>query len=86
LISLVNTQPNAALYYWRENGVEIDYLIEYGKQIIGVEVKIGDESIPAKTADKFTAYFPNAKLILVGKHGIPYEVFMKTDLDSLIPA
>ncbi|MCL2768396.1 MAG: DUF4143 domain-containing protein, partial [Synergistaceae bacterium] len=84
LISQVSKQSNASLYYWRENGVEIDYVVTLGKQVLGIEVKSGEENISKKAAEKFAERFPNAKLILVGKHGIPYEIFMKTDLYDLI--
>ena len=84
LVSQVSKQSNASLYYWRENGVEIDYVVTLGKQVLGIEVKSGEENISKKAAEKFAERFPNAKLILVGKHGIPYEIFMKTDLYDLI--
>jgi predicted AAA+ superfamily ATPase len=83
LVGQINKCPNASLYYWRENGTEIDYVILYGKKIIGIEVKSGDESIPQNAAERFTWRFPGAKLLLVGKHGIPYEEFMKMELNDL---
>jgi hypothetical protein len=84
LVSQINKQPNAALYYWRDSNVEIDYVIEYGKKIIGIEVKSGDEGITEKSAMKFSERFPTAKLILVGKHGIPYETFMQAELSDIL--
>ena len=83
LVDQVTKNSNAALYYWRENNSEIDYVLQYGDQIIGIEVKSGDSGLSGKAAGKFKERFPNAKLILVGKHGIPYEVFMKTELSTL---
>jgi len=84
LVSQANSRANMSLYYWRENGAEIDYVVVFGKKIIGIEVKSGDESISKKATENFARRFPNAKVILVGKHGIPYEVFMKTELGDLI--
>ena len=84
LINLISNQPNTALYYWRENAVEVDYIIKHGDQIIGIEVKSGDEGLSEKAAKKFTDCFPSSKLLLVGKHGIPYETFMKASLSDLI--
>ena len=86
LIEQVNQYSNASLYYWRENNSEIDYVVLYGENIIGIEVKSGDASIPEKASRKFGERFPDAKLLLVGKHGIPYEIFMKTELDDLCSA
>ena len=84
LISQINKHSNASLYYWRENGAEIDYVVVFGERIIGIEVKSGDEGISTKTAEKFAECFPNADLLLVGKHGIPYDVFMKTELSDIV--
>jgi len=86
LLSQTQKIPNAALYYWRDNGSEVDYVVTYGKHILGIEVKSGDESIPVMASAKFKERFPDAKLILVGRHGIPYETFMQTDLPDLISA
>ena len=84
LVGQIKKNPNAALYYWRESGAEIDFVIVYGKQVIGIEVKSGDDGLSTKAADKFISCFPNAKLILVGKHGIPYELFMQTEISDLL--
>lgn len=84
LVSEVSKYANASLYYWRENNLEIDYVVTYGKKILGIEVKSGSESISLKASEKFKAYFPNSKLILVGKHGLRYEEFMKAGLPEII--
>ena len=86
LIAQVNKYSNAALYYWRENNHEIDYVIVFGEQVIGIEVKSGDGGMSETASKKFEERFPGSKLILVGKHGIPYEVFMKADLNDLCSA
>ena len=83
LIAQVRKYANASLFYWRENGFEVDYVVVFGKQILGIEVKGGYESISEKAAAGFVARFPKAKLILVGRYGIPFEVFMKTELPEL---
>jgi len=84
LVDQVNKHPNASLYYWRENDLEIDYVVAFGGKIIGLEVKSGDEGISEKAAEKFKARFSKTKLLLVGKHGIPYESFMKAGLEDLV--
>ena len=83
LIDQVNKVPNAKLHYWRENGSEVDYVLTYGSEAIGIEVKSGDEGLSEKASRKFKENFPSAKLILVGKHGIPYESFMRTGIREL---
>ena len=86
LINQVNKTANAALYYWRENGGEIDFVVTYGNKMLGIEVKSGDSGLPNKTAASFAARFPDAKLILVGRHGIPYETFVNAELGELFAA
>jgi predicted AAA+ superfamily ATPase len=83
LVDQVSRYANSALYYWRENNAEADYVVTYGKQILGIEVKSGDESISEKNATKFRAKFPKARLILVGRYGIPYDIFMNMELPDL---
>lgn len=84
LIAQVSKHANASLHYWREGGLEVDYVVVIGKHILGIEVKYGDESIPEKTERRFRERFPEAKLILVGKYGIPYDIFMKAELTELL--
>ena len=84
LIEQVKSNSNASLYYWRENSSEIDYVVVLGGQVIGVEVKSGDASIAEKSAERFKERYPDSKIILVGRHGLPYEVFMKAALTDLI--
>jgi predicted AAA+ superfamily ATPase len=84
LVGQANKHPNASLYYWRENNVEIDFVVVYGKQIIGIELKSGNDGISQRAADRFLGCFNNAKLLLVGKQGIPHETFMKADLREFI--
>jgi predicted AAA+ superfamily ATPase len=83
LINQVIKNPNAALYYWREKNAEVDYVVVYGDKILGIEVKSGGKGITEAGAESFRKNFPNANLILVGKHGIPYDLFMKTELPEL---
>jgi len=83
LASLVNKHPKVSLYYWRENNLEIDYVVAYGNRVIGIEVEGGEESIQTKAAEKFKERFPNAGLMSVGAGGIPYETFMKAKLSEL---
>ena len=86
LVDQVSKNANASLYYWRDGNSEIDYVIAVGEQIIGIEVKSGYAGIPQKAVEKFKERFPKSKVILVGKNGLPYEVFMKTEIADLFYA
>ena len=84
LVNQTNKTPYLSLYYWRENGYEIDYVIKHGERIVGIEVKSGNSGISEKVSNRFKERFPNSKIILIGQQGIPYEIFMKTELTELL--
>ncbi|MDR0973147.1 MAG: ATP-binding protein [Prevotellaceae bacterium] len=64
------------VYYWREGNYEVDYILQRGDQIIGLEVKSGDSAGHAGMKI-FNERFRPAKMLLVGTGGIPYEELLK---------
>ncbi len=64
------------LYYWREGHHEVDFILEKGGQVIGLEVKSGVSADNAGMS-VFNEKFHPDKLLLVGIGGIPYEEFLK---------
>ena len=71
------------LYYWREDNCEIDFVIEYGEKILGLEVKSGI-STTNKGINKFSNQYPNAKTIFIGANGISIEEFLKINPVELV--
>jgi len=69
---------NYKLYYWREGDSEIDFVIEYGEKILGLEVKSGI-STANKGINKFLNQYPAAKVMFVGTGGISIEDFLKVN-------
>ena len=69
---------NYKLYYWREGDSEIDFVIEYGEKILGLEVKNGI-STTNKGINKFLNQYPAAKVMFVGTGGISIEDFLKVN-------
>ncbi|MDR0872273.1 MAG: ATP-binding protein [Prevotellaceae bacterium] len=73
---------NYNLYYWREGNNEVDFVLEKKGKVIGLEVKSG-----LKTTNKgltaFRKKYPDAKVLLVGTGGIPYEEFLKINPNNL---
>jgi len=67
---------NFKLFYWRQSGLEVDYVLAKGDQVIGMEVKTGHLKSNSGM-DAFKKSFPSAKLILVGKNGIPWQEFLE---------
>ncbi len=71
------------LYYWREKNNEVDFIIERGRKIIGIEVKSGRRTTNkgmAVFAEKFTP----EKVIVVGSGGIPLEMFLQMNPIDLL--
>lgn len=70
--------PNMRMSYWREGNNEVDFVIEYGKQILAIEVKSGRNRGVITGLEKFAGQFPNVTPLLVGTGGVPLEVFLTT--------
>lgn len=67
---------NFQLSYWRDGNNEIDFVLQKGKSIVGLEVKSGaTQRVSGVTA--FKKKNPSAKLLLVGESGIPWQEFIK---------
>jgi predicted AAA+ superfamily ATPase len=73
----------AKIYYWRENNKEVDFVITYKQQVLGLEVKSGLQSTEVGMA-AFQALYPKAKLMLVGKEGVALDKFFQTKLEMLL--
>jgi hypothetical protein len=72
------------VFYWRERGREVDFVLRRGSRVLGIEVKSGRrrESLPGLAA--FTRSFPGARPLLVGGDGVPLEEFLSTPPDRLV--
>ncbi|MFD2033308.1 ATP-binding protein [Belliella marina] len=70
------------IHYWREGNDEVDYVVEYKKKVIALEVK------SAKTGkltglNAFDKKFKPQKSLLIGAGGIPWQEFLEMDMISL---
>ena len=70
------------LYYWREGNYEVDFVLEKGDKVIGLEVKSGMKAENAGIS-LFAKKFHPDKILLVGTGGIPYEEFLKINPKEL---
>ncbi|MFI3239099.1 MAG: ATP-binding protein [Bacteroidales bacterium] len=64
-----------SLYYWREKNNEVDFIIQQGRKLVGIEVKSGRRSTNKGMAI-FSDKFSPEKVIVVGTGGIPLEDFL----------
>lgn len=72
------------MFYWREGDKEIDFVIQYGTQIIGIEVKSGKGSVFHSAIDLFDATFKPNRILLVGEAGISIQKFLSSSLSDII--
>jgi hypothetical protein len=70
------------LYYWREGNHEVDFVLQKGSEVIGIEVKSGRNK-SASGIPEFTKRFNPEKLLLVGRGGIPVEEFLTAPVSDL---
>ncbi|MDR1223567.1 MAG: ATP-binding protein [Tannerella sp.] len=65
-----------SLYYWNENGNEVDFVIEKNNEIVGLEVKTGKDSRNAGLA-VFNSQFHPKHIFTIGTDGISMEDFFR---------
>lgn len=71
------------LYYWREKDAEVDFVIEYGGVLVGIEVKSGRRSAN-RGMTIFAEKFNPQKVIVVGTGGISLDEFLSMNPADLL--
>lgn len=71
------------VYYWRDRDDEVDFIIEYNRQCIAIEVKSGINT-KNKGLSVFRNKFHPVLSFVVGSNGIPIEEFLTGDIGSLL--
>ena len=71
------------LHYWREGNNEVDFVLEKGDKVIGLEVKSG-ASAENVGMGIFNEKFHPHRMLLVGTGGIPYEEFLRLNPRELL--
>lgn len=76
---LFNTgMPEARLYYWRENGYEVDFVLELDHKLVAFEVKSNVRKTTMRGLGEFEKHFSPIRSKLVGGHEISIEEFLST--------
>ncbi|WP_026953320.1 ATP-binding protein [Algoriphagus mannitolivorans] len=70
------------LYYWREANDEVDFIVEYQKRIIAMEVKTSKVGGLAGL-NTFAKAFSPEKSLVIGTDGIPWEDFLQMNVLDL---
>jgi len=70
------------IYYWREGNDEVDFVVEYQKRIIALEVKTS--KVGGLTGlNAFAKAFRPEKSLVIGTDGIPWEDFLQMNVLDL---
>jgi hypothetical protein len=65
------------VYYWRERGDEVDFVIQAGRRLTAIEVKSGRARQAQGGMAAFAAAFKPRRTLLVGADGIALEEFLE---------
>lgn len=75
---LINMSDNGnyKVFYWRHRNDEVDFILQRGNKIIGIEVKSG-QTKATKGMHVFKAKYNPYKILLVGTTGLHWSEFLK---------
>ena len=74
---LYNTaSADLQLFYWREQSLEMDFVLRRGSRIIGIEVKTGSRRWNEASRSEFEKRFYPERCLLVGDEGVPLNEFL----------
>lgn len=78
---LANTaSPRTTVKYWRERNHEVDFVLQRGPHVVGLEVKSGSELGTTRGMAEFERRF-GARPIVVGEAGVPLHEFLALPAD-----
>ena len=72
------------MFYWRERGKEVDFVLRRDKAIVAIEVKSGKSKGSLPGMDEFGRIFKPKRKLLVGGDGISLEKFFSCSVESWI--
>jgi len=73
------------LFYWRERGREVDFVVRYQGRLLAIEVKSHKRQIALPGMDAFVKAFHPEKLLLIGGDGLDVELFLTMDVKQWLP-
>jgi predicted AAA+ superfamily ATPase len=72
------------IYYWRDRGHEVDFVLQSGERAVSLEVKSGRARSDYSGMDAFGKNFQPFRKLLVGGQGIPLEEFLATPISNWV--
>ncbi len=83
---LVNSAAGSSVevFYWRDRGQEVDFVLRRGKTLMAIEVKSGSGRASRHGLSSFGKTYPSARKLLIGADGLPLEEFFLTPIDRML--
>jgi uncharacterized protein len=72
------------LFYWRDGGLEVDFVVRAGRRVTAIEVKSGRRRGRLSGLAAFSAAFRPDRKLLVGGDGIPVESFLERPVEHWV--
>lgn len=69
------------VYYWRDGDLEVDFVLERGKQLVAIEVKSGEAMGSPRGLQAFRERHKPAAALLVGAGGVSVESFLAGEVE-----
>jgi uncharacterized protein len=82
LINQAFKDKRISIYYWREGNDEVDFVVEYKKRVIALEVKTSKVGGLAGL-NSFSKIHRPEKALVIGTDGIPWEEFLQMNVLDL---
>ena len=71
------------LFYWREGNLEVDYVLQKGRELIAIEVKSGRKRNVTSGLSQFEKRYKPLRSFIIGPGGMPLEEFLTSEATSL---
>lgn len=75
------TGINLEVFYWRERGREVDFILKSNKTIVAIEVKSGNSKASLQGMEEFGKIFKPKRKLLIGGDGISLEKFLSQPVE-----
>ena len=69
-------RADVGLSYWRDGPHEVDFVLQRGPRVAGIEVKSGDGRANERAMGAFEERFQPTRMLVVGESGVPLNEFL----------
>lgn len=74
----------SGVFFWRERGREVDFVVRMGSRVVAIEVKSGAKKDAFPGMEAFARAFHPQRTLLVGGDGLSLEQFFQTPITELV--